>query len=181
MRISVHRVTECCDHTRLLSTLLHDKRQTNMRKSMTSITGTYSRGIVLAVSIALPAVWMLPGATAALAQAPATPPAARQLGTVKVISGNSLTIVTDAGQQYAVTVAEGARIVQLAPGSTDLKSAQPITLPDIGVGDRVLVSGKAGETPDSFAASRVILMKSGDIAQRHATEQADWQKRGTGG
>jgi len=148
---------------------------------MMAITGTCSRGIVLAVSIVLPAVWMPLNATAALAQAPAASPAARQLGTVKVISGNSLTIVTDAGQQYAVTVAEGARIVQLAPGSTDLKSAQVITLPDIGVGDRVLVSGKAGETPDSFAASRVILMKSGDIAQKHATEQADWQKRGTGG
>jgi Domain of unknown function (DUF5666) len=27
----------------------------------------------------------------------------------------------------------------------------------------------------------VILMKSGDIAQKHEAEQADWQKRGTGG
>jgi hypothetical protein len=45
----------------------------------------------------------------------------------------------------------------------------------------VLVNGKAGDTASAFTASRVILMKSGDIAQKHELEQADWQKRGTGG
>jgi co-chaperonin GroES (HSP10) len=100
---------------------------------------------------------------------------------VKAVSGKSLTLKTDAGQEIVVSVAEGARILQLAPGSTDLKTAQSITLGDIAVGDRVLVSGKAGDTADVFAASRVILMKSGDIAQKHEAEQADWQKRGSGG
>jgi co-chaperonin GroES (HSP10) len=118
-----------------------------------------------------------------MAQAPAAAPApaARQLGTVKAIAGNSLTLKTDAGQQVVVSVPDVARILQLAPGSTDLKTAQTIALKDIEVGDRVLVSGKAGDNPDTFAAARVILMKSSDIAQKHETEQADWQKRGTGG
>src|SRR6266702_7993452 len=119
---------------------------------------------------------------AALAQAPAAAPAAaRQLGTVKAISGNSLTLTTEAGQQVAVGVADAARILQLAPGSTDLKSAQAITLADIAVGDRVLVTGKAGDDAGSLTASRVILMKSGDIAQKNEAEKADWQKRGSGG
>ncbi len=115
-----------------------------------------------------------------MAQAPAAT-AARQLGTVTAISADSLTLKTDAGQQVTVSVADGVRILQLAPGSTDLKTAQTIALKDIAVGDRVLVNGKAGDTASTFAASRVILMKSTDIAQRRATEQADWQKRGTGG
>jgi hypothetical protein len=114
------------------------------------------------------------------AQTPA-PAAARQLGTVKALTGNSLTLATDAGQQVTVSVGDGVRILQLAPGSTDLKSAQTITMSDIAVGDRVLVTGKAGDDAASFTASRVILMKSGDIAQKHQDEQADWQKRGTGG
>ncbi len=118
----------------------------------------------------------------AMAQAPAaTPAVARQLGTVKAVSGTSLTLKTDAGQDVVVSVADGARILQLAPGSTDLKTAQTIALGDIAVGDRVLVSGKAGDDAGAFSASRVILMKSGDIAQKHEMEQADWQKRGTGG
>ena len=121
------------------------------------------------------------GSTLAMAQAPAAAPAGRQIGTVKTISGSVLTLTTDAGQQVVINVADGARILQLSPGSTDLKTAQTITLADIAAGDRVLVTGKTGDDAGTFAASRVILMKSSDIAQKHATEQADWQKRGTGG
>jgi hypothetical protein len=115
----------------------------------------------------------------AAAQA-AAPAATRQIGTVKAITGNTLTLAGDGGSQASVTVAEGARVLQLAPGSTDLKSAQQITLGDIAVGDRVLVTGKAADD-GSFEANRVILMKSTDIAQKNATEQADWQHRGSGG
>jgi hypothetical protein len=78
-------------------------------------------------------------------------------------------------------VQDGARILQLAPGSTNLKDAQTIPLTGIAAGDRVLVTGKAGESAGDFTALRVILMKSSDIAQKHEMEQADWQKRGTGG
>jgi co-chaperonin GroES (HSP10) len=117
--------------------------------------------------------------TALVAQAPAA--TARQLGTVTGVTGNSLTLKTDAGQVVVVSVADGARVLQLAPGSTDLKTAQTITLPGIAVGDRVLVNGKAGDDAGAFTASRVILMKSADIATKHEAEQADWQKRGTGG
>jgi co-chaperonin GroES (HSP10) len=117
-----------------------------------------------------------------VAQTPtaSAPAPARQIGTVKSVGGDSLTLTTDAGQAVVVSVADGARILQLAPGSTDLKTAQTIALADIAVGDRVLVSGKTGDGA-GFAASRVILMKSSDIAQKHEAEQGDWQKRGTGG
>jgi co-chaperonin GroES (HSP10) len=124
------------------------------------------------------------GVLMAQAQAPAAAPAAaaaRQIGTVTAVAGDGLTLKTDAGQEVVVSVADGARILQLAPGSTDLKTAQTIALKDIAVGDRVLVSGKAGENAGALAASRVILMKSSDIAQKHEMEQADWQRHGSGG
>jgi hypothetical protein len=140
------------------------------------------RTAALRASMILPAAVLSGSGTMLMAQAPATAPAAaRQIGTVTVVAGNSLTLKTDAGQEFSVAVTDGARILQLAPGSTDLKTAQAITLADIAVGDRVLVSGKAGDTASAFSASRVILMKSSDIAQKHEMEQADWQKRGTGG
>jgi co-chaperonin GroES (HSP10) len=131
----------------------------------------------------LPPAMMLVCGAALVAQDPAAAPAAaaRQLGTVTALAGNSLTLKTDAGQVLTVSVPDSARILQLAPGSTDLKTAQVIALKDIAAGDRVLVNGKAGDDANSFAASRVILMKSSDIAQKHEAEQADWQKRGTGG
>jgi co-chaperonin GroES (HSP10) len=141
------------------------------------------RSAVLRASLMTPMVVLPAGSAVLMAQAPAAAPTAtaRQLGTVTAISGNSLTLKTDAGQVVTVSVADGARILQLAPGSTDLKTAQTIALKDIAAGDRVLVNGKAGDTADAFLASRVILMKSTDIAQKHEMEQADWQKRGSGG
>jgi co-chaperonin GroES (HSP10) len=141
------------------------------------------RTTALRVSMIVPVAALSAGGGVLMAQAPAAAPAAaaRQLGTVTAVAGNSLTLKTDAGQSVVVSVADGARILQLAPGSTDLKTAQTIALKDIAVGDRVLVNGKAGDDASSFAASRVILMKSTDIAQKHAMEEADWQKRGIGG
>jgi co-chaperonin GroES (HSP10) len=136
------------------------------------------RAASLAVAL-LPVSGAVGRETAAVAQA-AAPAAAKQIGTVKAISGNSLTLATDGGAQVTATVADGARILQLAPGSTDLKSATQITLGDVAVGDRVLITGKS-EDDGSFAATRVILMKSRDIAQKNEAEKQDWQHRGSGG
>ena len=135
---------------------------------------------VLGMTLLLPAsqVFFCLDATA---QTAAAATAARQIGTVKSISGNALTLTTDAGQSYSITVLDGAKILQLAPGSTNLASAQVISLANIAPGDRVLVTGTAGDTPDALSAARVILMKADDLAQKHADEQADWQKRGSGG
>jgi len=49
------------------------------------------------------------------------------------------------------------------------------------VGDRVLVTSKNGDTGPTLTALRIILMKAADLAQKHAAEAADWQKRGSGG
>jgi hypothetical protein len=117
----------------------------------------------------------------AQAPAPMTAAATSQRGTVKELSGSTLTMATDAGQTTTVTVPAGARILQVPVGSTDLKSATPAQLTDISAGDHVLVTGKAGDTPATLTAVRVILMKSSDIAQKNAAEQADWKTRGTGG
>ncbi|NYF53078.1 DUF5666 domain-containing protein [Tunturiibacter gelidoferens] len=142
----------------------------------------FFRAVVLGTGLIVSIAALSVGEAIALAQSPAAASAAvRQIGTVKTIAGNSVTLTTDAGQEVVVSVADGARILQLAPGSTDLKTAQTITLGDIAAGDRVLVSGKAGDGGAGLTASRVILMKSSDIAQKHEAEQGDWQKRGTGG
>jgi len=42
------------------------------------------------------------------------------------------------------------------------------------------VTGKSDDD-GSFSATRVILMKSTDIAQKNETEKQDWQRRGSGG
>jgi hypothetical protein len=125
------------------------------------------------------AALVLAAPAALLAQASARISA---VGTVQSISGSALTLKTDAGQQYTVQVDDTAKLVQTAPGSKDLSAATVIALTDISTGDRILVTGTPGaDAPTVLAAKRVVLMKSSDIAAIHAAEQADWQKRGSGG
>ncbi len=127
-----------------------------------------------------PPVGLFGGLSGTAQTAPSPTPAGRQIGTVKTVTPNKLTIATDAGLTMSVNVADGARVLQLAPGSTDLRTAQSIPLDSIEMGDRVLVTGHT-DAPDAMTASRVILMKSTDIAQKHASEEDVWKKNGTGG
>ncbi len=106
---------------------------------------------------------------------------ASQLGTVKTVSGSTVTITTAAGAPITVNIQPDAPVLQLPPGSTDLKTATPSSADSIAAGDRILATGKPGDTPDTVLATRIILMKSGALAARSQAEQADWGKRGVGG
>ena len=155
-----------------------------MRMQMSARKNSLSLRFAVSLGLLFPLAGGMCSALSAQATAPAATPAAAaasKLGTVKTVSGSTLTMTTDAGQTYTVTLASMAKVLKLAVGSTDLKTAQPGELTDIAVGDRALVTGAAGDTPDAFSAARVILMKSADIAQMQAAEQADWKARGTGG
>lgn len=116
---------------------------------------------------------------ALVAQAAQTAP--RQLGTVKAIEGQTLTLSTTAGATVTVTVSSETPVLQLPPGSTDLKAATAGKISSVAVGDRVLVTGTAGDSATALTAARVVLMKSGAIAAQKASQQADWQRNGTGG
>ena len=107
--------------------------------------------------------------------------AARPIGAIKSISGNALTLSADSGATYNVSVGDGARILRIEPGAKDLKNASPLQLPDLQVGDRILVMGKVSEDGHSVAATSVIVMKKADVASKQQHDREDWQKRGVGG
>ncbi len=119
-------------------------------------------------------------ATPAFAQDAAATAAVRQAGTVKSTNATSLTLTTAAGQDVTVTVPETVKVLVVAPGSKDLKSATEGTLGDVTVGDRVLVTGTAGENASAMTAARVILMKAQAIAATHEAEDAAWSRGGGG-
>jgi len=112
------------------------------------------------------------------AQAPAP---ARPVGTIKSISGNFITLTTDAGNDVTVLVEEVTRLVRIAPGQKDLKEAAPIQLQDIQPGDRILVRGKLADDGKCVLAASIIAMKKGEIAEKQALEREEWQKHGVGG
>src|SRR5690348_4907500 len=105
----------------------------------------------------------VPGVTRAAAGQTAVPGGAtKQLGTVKAISGSTLTLTTDAGAEVTVQVPAGVRIVRVEPGQTSLKDATPIHFEDLQTGDRVLVSGRLADDSKSITAAIVVAMKHTD-------------------
>jgi hypothetical protein len=106
--------------------------------------------------------------------------AAKQLGTIKSITGNTILLAPDSGMPVNVRVEDSTRIVRIAPGEKDLKNAAPITLRDLQAGDRILVRGKEND-PAQLVASGIIAMKLSDLETKQQREREDWQKRGVAG
>src|SRR5580704_559561 len=105
----------------------------------------------------------------------------KAVGTIKSIAGNSLAITTDTGAEVNVIIQPSTRLVRSVPGQTDLKSAAPIQLQDVQVGDRLLAGGTASEDGKSVLATTAIVMKKTDIAEKQEQDRAEWQKHGVGG
>jgi hypothetical protein len=107
--------------------------------------------------------------------------ASRALGTITAISGQTITVKTDAGSELTVTVNDATRFLQLKPGQTSLKDALPLTLADLKAGDRVLIRGTPGGDGKAMQATSVIAMKQTDIADKQAHERAEWAQHSAGG
>jgi hypothetical protein len=80
-----------------------------------------------------------------------------------------------------VTTTEKSFLRRLPPGETDTKKATPVSMGDIAAGDRVAAIGQFGADQKSFEARTVYVMSKADVAEVHAKEEEDWQKRGTTG
>jgi hypothetical protein len=100
-------------------------------------------------------------------------------GTIKSINGNAIVLTTDAGADATLAIGDSTRILRLAPGQTDLKSASPIALSEIKAGDRVLALGSPGPE-NATAVTTLVVMKQSDIAERRQQEREEW-RRGVGG
>jgi Domain of unknown function (DUF5666) len=132
-------------------------------------------GVILAVASLLPIAAMAQDAAA-----PAVKPVTF-LGTVQTLSGNTLTVKSDAGATMQVTVEENARLLRIEPGQKTLAGASPFSLADLQAGDRVMARGSAGADGNSLAATMLVAIKGADIAQKQEQDREDWQKHGTGG
>ncbi len=129
----------------------------------------------LAVSVSV-----TPASGSAQEQAAGQPGVMRPLGTIKAINGNSITLTTDAKADVNLAVQDGAKIVRIEPGQKDLKSATPVRLRDLQVGDRILARGTSSGAGQPVAVSLIVLMKKADISQMQEQQRQDWQ-RGVGG
>ncbi len=114
-------------------------------------------------------------------QQPAQNAAKQVIGAIKAINGSTITLKPDTGADVSVTVQGAVRVLRVAPGQTDLKTATPIQLSDLQVGDRILVRGTPSADGQSLSASAIVAMKRSDVEAKQQQEREDWQKRGVGG
>lgn len=105
----------------------------------------------------------------------------RAVGTVKSISGGTITLTTDTGADMNVVIQPTTRLVRMAPGRADLKTAPAIQLADIQVGDRLLAGGILSDDGKSTSATSAVVMKKSDVAGKQEHDREEWQKHGVGG
>jgi hypothetical protein len=127
------------------------------------------RGVAASGLLAL-AVLLLTAAPGAHAQAQ------RYLGSITVISGNTLTVKTDAGAEHQVQVPATADLKRIAPGEKDLSKAEPLVFGSLAIGDRVLVTLDPNATGGVPQAARIIAIKKADVVQMQEAEQAAWNQ-----
>lgn len=106
---------------------------------------------------------------------------ARAVGTIKTITGNAIVLTTDTGTETSILVPDTAKLVRIEPGAKDLKSAVPLQLQELQVGDRILVRGAISLDGKTLQAASVIAMKHEDIAAKQSHERDEWQRHGVGG
>jgi hypothetical protein len=130
--------------------------------------------IRITLVVTLLAVACVLDAASARAQAPA-----RFVGSVTAITGTSVTVKTDAGDQRQFDVPADANIKRIAPGEKDLNAVTAMAFTDLAVGDRVLVK-LAADSPTPVA-TQIIAVKQEDVAKKQQKDREDWQRRGVGG
>ena len=90
-------------------------------------------------------------------------------------------VLKTAENQLEVTLSDKTEYKRVPPENPVLKAAVPAALTDIGVGDKLLVTGMMSADKTTLPAKSVYLMTKGDIAQRQASEKQRWATRGISG
>ncbi len=117
--------------------------------------------------------------SASLASAQQTA-AAKYLGAITSINGDTLTVKTTQGDSRQVQVPANAILKRIEPGQTNLSAAVDMQYTDLAVGDRVLVNLDPSSTAAVPAALRVVAIKAADVQKKQQQEAEAWQ-RGVGG
>ncbi len=111
-----------------------------------------------------------------LASPAARAQATHYLGSVTAVTGNTLTVKTDAGDAHQVEVLADSILKRIAPGEKDLTKAEPLDFASLAVGDRVLVTLDPNSTATPPHALRIIAIKQADVQQKQAAENAAWNE-----
>jgi hypothetical protein len=115
----------------------------------------------------------------AFAQTTAVKPSAVS-GEVGLIDGGKIVLKTKDGDLEAI-LSDKTQYFRVPPENPTLKAAVASTFAEIGVGDKLLVTGILSEDKKTLPAKSVYLITKSDLANKQTKEQEDWRTRGIAG
>jgi hypothetical protein len=128
-------------------------------------------------NLSLSAIFLLLlSALTAFAQTTAVKPSAVS-GEVSSIDGQKIVLNTVNGDMEVV-LTDKTQYFRVPPENPVLKAAVPSTASEIGVGDKLLVSGILSEDKKTIPAKSVYLMSKSAIAERQSKDKEEWRTRG---
>ncbi len=101
-------------------------------------------------------------------------------GEVTAIGDGKISLATLDGP-IEVVLNDKTAFKKISADNPTLKAAVDSTLSEIGVGDKLLVTGLVSADKKTIPAKAVYLMTKASITQRISKEQEDWRTRGTFG
>lgn len=118
-------------------------------------------------------------ATSAFAQTTTVKPSAIS-GEVGSISGEKIVLKTKDGDLEAI-LSDKTQYFRVPPENPTLKAAVASTVTEIGVGDKLLVTGILSEDKKTVPAKSVYLITKSDISNKQSKEKEEWRTRGING
>ena len=102
------------------------------------------------------------------------------IGEVSSVSASEIVLQTKDGTVSAALSGK-TEYKRVSPENPSLKTAVAATFTDIGVGDKVIVTGILAGDKKSIPARAVYLMTKADIAGKQTKDQEQWRTRGISG
>lgn len=101
-------------------------------------------------------------------------------GEVSSLTESKIVLQTKDGA-IDVALTDKTEYKRVSPENPSLKTAVAAAFSDIGVGDKVIVTGIMAIDKKSIPAKSVYLMTKSDIAQKQTKDQEQWKTRGISG
>lgn len=107
----------------------------------------------------------------------------RILGTITAAdaANRQISLQTDKGEIYAVKVLPEAKVQRIAPGQTDLNSAEPIEITALVKGDRILARGQQDAALKTILAAQIVVIPRQSLESRDAARQQEWKTKSLAG
>ena len=102
------------------------------------------------------------------------------MGDVASIAADKIVLQTKDGSVDAM-LSDKTEYKRVAPDNPSLKAAIASAFKDIGVGDKLVVTGILSADKKTVPARAVYLMTKSDIAQKQTKESEQWRTRGIAG